>query len=445
MTKERLPVVAIIGRPNVGKSTLFNRIAGQRRAIVHNHPGVTRDRIQLQVTWNDYPFLLVDTGGYVPGTLDDQVKMVTDQAGEAIKEADAVIFLLDAAAGLTPLDKEVAGILHRGGKRVFLAANKVDNPGREALTGEFNSLGFQPVYSISAEHALGISELVEAVVASIPEAVTTEESGPVPRVAVVGRPNVGKSTLINYFLGEERLITDDKPGTTRDAVDTTLRLGQREYLLIDTAGIRRRGKVQAPVEKYSVLRAHDAIRRSDLSLLLLDSREMVTDQDARIAGLIKESGKGCLILVNKWDLVRDLDRKAARNLIRETMPFIDYAPVMFISALKGKGAGGIFPQVDEIYRELTRTISTNVLNRFLAEATEAHKPASRKGRPVTFSYITQVRVNPPTFTILANHPSRVHLTYRRYLVNRLREEFGFEGVSIVMRFRQKKGKPRRRS
>jgi GTP-binding protein len=262
---------------------------------------------------------------------------------------------------------------------------------------------------------------------------------------VVGRPNVGKSTLINHFLGEERLITDDKPGTTRDAVDTTLRLGQREYLLIDTAGIRRRGKVQAPVEKYSVLRAHDAVRRSDLCLLMLDSREMVTDQDARIAGLIKEAGKGCLILVNKWDLVRDLDRKAAGNLIREAMPFIDYAPVLFISALKGKGTGEIFPEVDDIYQELTRTISTNVLNRFLAESTKAHKPSSHKGRPVTFSYMTQVRVNPPTFTILTNHPYRVHFTYRRYLVNRLREEFGFKGVSIVLRFRQKKGKPRKSS
>ncbi len=445
MQNAKLPVVAIIGRPNVGKSTLFNRIAGQRRAIVHDQPGVTRDRLRLEVSWNETPFILVDTGGYEPGHEDECVRMVTTQARQALRDSDAVIFLTDAAAGLSPVDAEVADTLRKGGKRVFLAVNKVDHPRHEALSADFASLGFATLHTLSAEHGIGVSELMDEVVSSLPgiEAVEADQEE-VPGIAVVGRPNVGKSTLVNHFLGEERVITDHRPGTTRDAIDSLLHRGRKKYLLIDTAGIRRRGKIRQAVEKFSVHRSREAIYRSDICLLLLDAREMLTDQDMKIAGMIKDAGRGCIILVNKWDLAEGLDREAARKSIRDEMPFVNYAPIMFISALEGRGTKKIFLKVEAIYRELHRTVPTPKLNRFLGSAVRTFKPGSSKGRPVTFAYMSQSKVNPPTFTILTNDPARVHFTYRRYLLNRLRKEFNFTGVPLVVRFRQKKSRARKR-
>ncbi len=433
------PVVAIIGRPNVGKSTLFNRIAGTRRAIVHDQPGVTRDRLELEVSWTGRSFVLVDTGGFTEGAGEWDTRLVTDQARKAVAEADAVIFLVDAAAGLSPHDADVAEVLRRSGKPVHLAVNKVDHVTREPLAAEFSRLGFAPVHAVSAEHGLGINDLLDAVTASFPASPGEAESAPgPPRIAVVGRPNVGKSTLVNRLLGEERMITHHEPGTTRDAVDSLVVCEGRPYILVDTAGIRRRGKVQAPVEKYSVMRAVQAIERSDVCLLLLDGLDMVTEQDAKVASLIQKAGRACLILVNKWDERQGADRHQVEKEIREAMPFMDWAPLLFISGKTGLGVHRLFPAVDEVNQRQSTVIPDHALNTFLYRAVNEYKPASFHGKAVSFGYMTQARPKPPTFVVLVNDPARVHFTYRRYLLNRFREEFGFEGLPVTIRFRSKK-------
>lgn len=444
MKSRKIPIVAIIGRPNVGKSTLFNRIAGGRKAIVHDEPGVTRDRTYKKALWGEVEFMLVDTGGFDPDSSTWDVSMVTSQAEKALDEADAVIFLVDASAGLTPLDSDVARILRRRGRKIYLAVNKVDHYTREAQTADFDSLGFQPVYPISAEHGLGIGELLDAVCHNFPGGLAPEEGEAIPRIAVVGRPNVGKSTLVNYLVGEERSIAHHEPGTTRDAVDTLFILDGKEYELVDTAGIRRRGKIRAPVEKYSVIRAKKTIERSDICLLLIDAMEMVTEQDTKIAGLIQDAERGCVILINKWDLVESMDRGAAVKCVREAMPFMSHAPVVSISAKTGLGVHKIFPLVNRVHEGLNMTIPASELNRFLYEAVKAYKPASYHGRAVSFGYMTQAGINPPTFVVLTNEPARVHFTYRRYLVNRLREKFDFGPVPVIIKFRRKQKKTKSR-
>jgi GTP-binding protein len=437
-----LPVVAIIGRPNVGKSTLFNRIIRRRKAIVHDQPGVTRDRIYEQVEWNGFAFRLVDTGGFDPESTTWDGHQVALQAAKALEEAAAVIFVLDAAGGVTPLDRDLADILRRADRPVHLAANKVDHPSRMALTGELASLGFFPIHPVSAEHGVGVDDLLEAVVASLPPAGTPADRPDVPRIALVGRPNVGKSTLANRLLGEERFITHHLPGTTRDAVDSEFELGGRTYILTDTAGIRRRGKIRELVEKVGVQRATDTILRSDVCLLLVDGNELVTEGDAKVAGLIHESGRACCILVNKWDQVSGVDRAEARKAVQRAMPFMDYAPVLFVSAATGLGLHRLMPAVDELFRTYTTSVPTPELNRFLQETVNRYKPASFHGKPVTFGYMLQTQTRPPVFRILVNDPDRVHLSYRRYLVNRLRDAFGFRGIPLLVHYRRKKRKER---
>jgi GTP-binding protein len=305
---------------------------------------------------------------------------------------------------------------------------------------DFAGLGFPEVYPVSAEHGIGVAELLDAIVAALPGAPAPGEGGEAPRIAVVGRPNVGKSTLINFFLKEERLVTDDRPGTTRDAIDTAFSFGEREYVLIDTAGIRRSGKVADAVERVSVRRAEDSIYRAEVCLIVLDATELVTDQDARVAGLVHEARRGCLFLVNKWDAAGDLTKDEARLRIREKLNFMDYAPVLFVSARTGLGTHKVFPAVEAIFEQFTRSIPTHELNTFLWETVRAYKPGSYHGKTVTFGYMTQDRTRPPTFTILTNDPKRVHLSYRRYLVNRLQEKYGFTGIPVVLRFRARKEK-----
>jgi GTP-binding protein len=437
-TTRRLPVVAVVGRPNVGKSTLFNRIAGMRRAIVHDQPGVTRDRLYHQVEWGGIPFMLVDTGGFDSETETWDAKSVREQVLRALEDADRVIFVVDGRGGLIPQDKDVAVLLRKGGRKVLLAVNKIDHPSRETLGGDFARLGFDPIHQVSAEHGLGVAELLDAVVEGM-EPPGDEEEGPsLTRIALVGRPNVGKSTLANRLLGEERFITHHEPGTTRDAIDTPFSSGGRDYILVDTAGIRRRGKVREAVEKFSVYRAQDAVGRADLCLLVIDALELVTEQDAKVAGLIQQAQRACIILVNKWDLVEGGDRGAAERVIRESLQFMEFAPVIFTSGKTGFGLNHLPELLAEVSDHFSAQIPAPALNDFLWKSVNAYKPASFHGKVVTFGYMTQAKTKPPTFVVLVNDPERVHLTYRRYLANRMRDDLGLVGVPFVLRFRAKK-------
>ncbi len=434
----RLPVVAVVGRPNVGKSTLFNRIAGRRRAIVHDQPGVTRDRLYHRVEWGGIPFMLVDTGGFDSETETWDARSVREQVLRALEDAALVVFVVDGRGGLLPQDRDVAVLLRKGGRKVLLAVNKIDHPSREGLGGDFARLGFDPVYQVSAEHGLGVAELLDAVIEGMEAPADDDESPAVPRIALVGRPNVGKSTLANRLLGEERFITHHEPGTTRDAIDTPFSVGGRDYILVDTAGIRRRGKVREAVEKFSVFRAQDAVSRAGLCLLVIDALELVTDQDTKVAGLIQEAQRACIILVNKWDLIEGGDRGAAERVIREAMPFMEFAPVIFTSGKTGFGLNRLPQLLAEVTDHFAAEIPAPALNDFLWRSVNAYKPASYHGKAVTFGYMTQAKTSPPTFVVLVNDPQRVHFTYKRYLANRLRDELGFSGVPFVLRFRAKK-------
>lgn len=447
-------MVVLVGRPNVGKSTLFNRLAGQRLAVVDERPGTTRDRLHARCEWGGVVFTVVDTGGIEvlpqrvlagarpapaqPLAEDSTpyVPLMRAQAEMAIAEADAIIFLTDATAGLTPADEQVADILRRSEKPVFVVANKAESPRVRESAVEFYALGLGEVHVVSALHGQGVGDLLDEVVRVLPTGAEEPEDESV-RLAIVGRPNVGKSSLLNQLLGEERAIVSPVPGTTRDAVDTRLDWEGIPITLIDTAGIRRRGKVQPGVERYSVLRALRAIERADVTLLMLDATEGVTAQDAHVASLILEEWCGVLVLVNKWDAVQ----KDAHTLpaytrhVREALKFLDYVPVLFISALTGQRVERVIPEALAVYQARRHRVSTGDLNRAVHEALQRHAPPSKRGKRLKVYYVSQPEVAPPTFVFHVNDPELVHFSYRRYLENRIRQVYPFTGVPIRLIFR----------
>ena len=434
-------VIAIVGRPNVGKSTLFNRIVRGKKAIVWNEPGVTRDRNYADVEWDEKTFTLIDTGGFEPVSKDRIFIQMREQCELAIEEANAILFVMDGKEGLIPSDKEIADILRQQKKPVFYIVNKIDGPKDEEKVFEFYGLGVEPIYSISAEHRYGVDGLMDEVIKVLPGSTEEKWDRDAAKVAVVGRPNVGKSSLINRLLGYKRVIVDEAPGTTRDAIDTLFERDGKRYVLIDTAGIRRKSRISLRLEKYSIVEALRTIDRSDVALLLLDSREGVTDQDARIGGFIHDKGKGCILVVNKWDLVEKDSQTMVRyeREVRENLKYLSYAPIVFISALTGQRVRNVLDVVDHVSEQTKKRIPTSPLNKYFGKWVEKSPPPLYKGRSVKLNYITQVSTAPPTFVIYANFPDGIHFSYERYLVNQMRETFSFEGVPVRFRFR-KKGK-----
>jgi GTP-binding protein len=433
------PIVAIVGRPNVGKSTLFNRISGGRKAIVWDEPGVTRDRNYSDVEWGESAFTLIDTGGFEPASKDRIFVQMREQCQLAMDEADVVLFMMDGKEGLTASDREIADILRKLNKPVFPVVNKIDGPKHEERILDFYGLGVEPVYSISAEHGYGVNDLMDEVSKALPELTEEKWGKDVTKVAVMGRPNVGKSSLINRLLGYKRVLVDEAPGTTRDAIDTRFEKDGRKYVLIDTAGIRRKSRISLRLEKYSIVEALRTIDRSDVALLLLDSKEGVTDQDARIGGFIHGKGKGCLLIVNKWDLVEKDSQTIVRyeREVRENLKYLSYAPILFISARTGQRVGKVLDVVDDVSAQTRKRIPTSQLNKYFGRWVENFPPPLYKNRSVKMNFITQVSVSPPTFVIYTNFPQGVHFSYERYLLNQMREAFGFEGTSVRLLFRKK--------
>ena len=436
-------VIAIVGRPNVGKSTLFNRIARGKKAIVWNEPGVTRDRNYADVEWDESTFTLIDTGGFEPVSKDRIFIQMREQCELAIEEANAILFVMDGKEGLIPSDKEIADILRQQKKPVFYIVNKIDGPKDEEKVFEFYGLGVEPIHSISAEHRYGVDGLMDEVIKVLPGSTEEKWDRDAAKVAVVGRPNVGKSSLINRLLGYKRVIVDEAPGTTRDAIDTLFERDGKRYVLIDTAGIRRKSRISLRLEKYSIVEALRTIDRSDVALLLLDSREGVTDQDARIGGFIHEKGKGCILVVNKWDLVEKDSQTMGQyeREVREDLKYLSYAPILFISALTGQRIKKVLDVIDHVSEQTKKRILTSRLNKYFGDWIEKFPPGLYKNRRVKLNYITQVTTAPPTFVIYTNFPGGIHFSYERYLLNRMRETFGFEGVPIRLYFK-KKGKER---
>jgi GTP-binding protein len=412
-------LVAIIGRANVGKSTLFNTLTRSSQALVGDIPGVTRDRHVGRVIWHERAFLLADTGGLVGGE-DELGRQVQRQAEAAVAEADAILLVMDGKEGPQAGDAEVVDYLRTTGKPLFLVINKIDHPGREAQLAEFYTFGLSPLYPISATHKLGLAPLLEEVLQSLPRLAEIPGETPGVRVAVVGRPNVGKSSFINRVLGEERLIVSDRPGTTRDAIDTPLTLQGKEYVLIDTAGLRRPSHVDPGLEKYMVLKAIKALERCEVALLLLDAGEGVTGQDLRIASLIAEESKGCVVGLNKWDLVSREDRPATLGKAKEALDFLSYAPLVSLSVKTGHNMDRVFTLVEEIYQQMGHRAGTGELNQLFSRITQRVRPPLFRYRPVKFYYLTQPETHPPTFVAFVNHPEGVPDSYRRYLMKELR-------------------------
>jgi GTP-binding protein len=436
---EKKPTVIIVGRPNVGKSTLYNRIIHRRDAIVNHTAGVTRDRQETKAQWHDKTFIIVDTGGYETAPPDDLTAQIQLQLNQAIKETGIIIFLVDAKEGLTPLDSHMASLLRKVDKPIILAINKVDVPQHYSRVYDFYPLGLEDPIPISAEHNIGISELLDRVERLISPQSPENEIEHIMRIAVVGRPNVGKSSLINRLLGEERVIVHQVPGTTRDAVDTILELKGSKYILTDTAGIRRKGRVREKIDKVSMLMALKRIRRSDIAVLLLDA-EGVTEQDARIAGYVNEAGRAIIIGVNKWDLIEDNGNNKAlfNELIRERMAQMNYVPTFFLSAKTGQGVNSLFPLLKKVFKEYSKEIPTRELNNFLQETVERHSPPMYRQKSIKFYYITQIMTKPPSFLCFVNYPQGIQSAYQRYLENQLRKASGFQGTPIRLIFRARK-------
>lgn len=434
------PLVAIVGRPNVGKSTLFNRLIGRRVAIVEDTPGVTRDRIYGDAQWLDYSFTLIDTGGIEPENEDEMAVQMRRQATLAIETADVILFLVDGRDGMTAADSEVASMLRKSQKPVVLAVNKVDAPKFEEAMYEFYALGLGEPITISSAQGLGLGDLLDAVVKDFPKAGEDDEDETV-NIAVVGKPNVGKSSLINALLGEERSIVSDIPGTTRDSIDTPFMRGDKSYTLVDTAGIRRKRSIEdGSIERYSVIRSLAAVRRADVVLIVCDAADGLSEQDVRIAGYAHEEGKASVLLVNKWDLIeKDTHTmNQFKNDLAADLAFMSYVPMLFISALTGQRVNKVLELVDEVYEQTSRRITTGTLNDIVNEAVSMNEPPSDKGRRLRIYYATQVSTKPPTFVIFVNDAALVHFSYERYLENYFRKAFGLSGTPLRLYFRNRK-------
>ena len=431
------PIIAIVGRPNVGKSTLFNRLVGRRKAMVDDMPGVTRDRNYAEVKRFDVPFILVDTGGFEPETSDKLLQQMREQSRFAMDEADLILFVMDARDGLTPADSEVVEMLRRINKPVFYIINKVDGDRQEAFAGDFYSLGIDRIHMVSAEHNRGIGDLMDEVLAAIPGDSVEEVEEDITRIAVVGRPNVGKSTLVNRLLGFERVVANPTAGTTRDAVDTRFMANKKPYVLIDTAGIRRKGKTVEKVEKYSVMDALRSIERADVVLIVLSAEEGVTEQDSKIAGYAYEAGRGCIFVVNKWDTVEKDNASMGRFVeeIRRSFKYLPFAPILFISATTGQRTGKVIAEVDLVMEQYSKRVSTSDLNKVFTQAIDENHAPLDQGRRVKFFFATQVGIKPPSFVIFTNRPEGIYFSYERYLMNRFREAFGFHGTPLKLIFR----------
>ncbi len=436
------PVVAVVGRPNVGKSTLFNVLAGERISIVKDTPGVTRDRIYADATWLDKEFTLIDTGGIEPESKDIILSQMREQAQIAIDTADVILFLTDVRQGLIDTDAKVADLLRRSGKPVVLVVNKVDSFEKFMPdVYEFYNLGIGEPFPISAASMLGLGDMLEEVVKYFPKQETGEEDDTRPKIAVIGKPNVGKSSLVNRLIGENRVIVSDIAGTTRDAVDSAVKYYGQEYVFIDTAGLRRKSKVKEDLERYSVIRAVTAVERADVVLILIDATEGVTEQDAKIAGIAHDKGKGVIIAVNKWDAIEKDDKTMRQHTerIRSVLSFMPYAEIMFISAKTGQRTDKIFATIDMVLENNSMRVATGVLNEIVMEAVAMQQPPSDRGRRLKIYYVTQAAVKPPTFVVFVNAKKLMHFSYTRYLENRIRDAFGFRGTSLRFIIRERKG------
>ncbi len=434
------PIVAVVGRPNVGKSTLFNRLAGERISIVQDTPGVTRDRIYADVEWTGRKFTLIDTGGMEIGTEDIIVKQILQQAEIAIETADVILFVTDAKTGVTDDDKQVANMLRRTKKPVVLAVNKVDNIKKDAMDiYEFYELGIGEPMAISAGQALGLGDMLDEVIAHFPEQTQSEQEEEAIKVAIIGKPNVGKSSLINKILKEDRLIVSNIPGTTRDAIDSPIEIDGQKYIFIDTAGMRRKSKIKEEIERFSIIRAVAAVERCDVAILVIDANEGITDQDTKIAGIAHERGRAAIVAVNKWDSIEKNDKTMNQYLkdIGNELAYMPYAPKVFISALTGQRINRMLELIQTVYQNHALRISTGLLNDVLIEATAMQQPPADKGRQLKLYYMTQVSVKPPTFVIFVNDRELFHFSYRRYIENQLREAFGFVGTPIHFIVREK--------
>ena len=439
---KRKNIVAVVGRPNVGKSTLFNALAGKRIAIVEDTPGVTRDRIYQDVEWMGYAFTLIDTGGIEPDSKDIILSQMREQAQIAIDTADVILFMVDVKQGLTDADAKVADMLRKSGKPVLLTVNKVDDFQKGMLdVYEFYNLGIGEPYAISAANRLGIGDLLEEVVKHFDTLPDTEEEDDVVRVAIVGKPNVGKSSIINKLIGENRLIVSDIAGTTRDAIDTEVTYNKKKYTFIDTAGLRRKNKIKEELEQYMIVRTVSAVERADVAVLVIDAKEGVTEQDAKIAGIAHERGKAAIILVNKWDLI-EKDNHSVKEFtkkVKSILSFMPYAELLFVSAQTGQRLVKLYPMIDAVALNHAMRVQTGVLNEILSQAVVMQQPPSDKGRILRLYYMTQVAIKPPTFVVFVNDKELMHFSYTRYIENQIREAFGFKGTPIRIYARERKG------
>ena len=437
------PIVAIVGRPNVGKSTLFNMLAGEKISIVKDYPGVTRDRIYADVEWLNRPFTIVDTGGIEPESKDMMLSFMRAQAEIAIETADVILFLTDVRQGLVDADSKVADMLRKAGKPVILVVNKVDNFERMMPNVyEFYNLGIGEPYPISSANKLGVGDLLDEVIHFFPDTNGEEEEDERPRIAVVGKPNVGKSSIINKLLGEDRVIVSDVAGTTRDAIDTAVTYQEKEYVFIDTAGLRRKSKVKEELERFKIIRTEIAVERADVVVLVIDATEGVTEQDAKIAGIAHERGKGMIVAVNKWDAIEKNDKTIYEHTkrIKEVLSFLPYAEYIFISAKTGQRLNKLFELIEVVIQNHALRVATGVLNEILTEAVAMQQPPSDKGRRLKLFYMTQVSVKPPTFVIFVNDKELMHFSYTRYIENKIREAFGFSGTPLRFFIRERKEK-----
>ena len=439
---KRKNIVAVVGRPNVGKSTLFNALAGKRIAIVEDTPGVTRDRIYQDVEWMGYAFTLIDTGGIEPDSKDIILSQMREQAQIAIDTADVILFMVDVKQGLTDADAKVADMLRKSGKPVLLTVNKVDDFQKGMLdVYEFYNLGIGEPYAISAANRLGIGDLLEEVVKHFDTLPDTEEEDDVVRVAIVGKPNVGKSSIINKLIGENRLIVSDIAGTTRDAIYTDVTYNKKKYTFIDTAGLRRKNKIKEELEQYMIVRTVSAVERADVAVLVIDAKEGVTEQDAKIAGIAHERGKAAIILVNKWDLI-EKDNHSVKEFtkkVKSILSFMPYAELLFVSAETGQRLVKLYPMIDAVALNHAMRVQTGVLNEILSQAVVMQQPPSDKGRILRLYYMTQVAIKPPTFVVFVNDKELMHFSYTRYIENQIREAFGFKGTPIRIYARERKG------